>query len=232
MNGCFLIQRKINVVYIYPMIGSKWDKYAERFSRLYREFRPTIEHTLIVVSNGREPSKRAKEIFANLPVTWYVHDNSGYDIGAFQVVAAKFPATLMVCLGASTYFRKAGWLERMVEGAEKYGLGVYGSMGHQGHTAYRVWPHVRTSAFWLDPVLLNEYPMRIRGTGQRYEFEHGRSSICEWAKAMGFEVRVIGFKGDWPLATCNAMPNGYHKGDQSNCLTGDRLSEPPFYPHP
>lgn len=230
MSKCFLFKKEIVVVYIYPTnAGSKWDDYAARFARLYKKFMPTIDHRLIVVANGGPPSRKALETMAPLKPDWIHYNNEGWDIGAYQHVARTVPADLMVCLGASTYFRKAGWLERMVEAARKKGLGFYGAMGNKGDYRKKIWPHLRTTGFWFDPVLLNAYPVSVKKKSQRYEFEHGQTCLFEWAKTFGIPVWVVTYDGEYEIPHIHRIKNGYQTGDQSNLLTGDRLTEPPYY---
>lgn len=226
---CFLIHRQIAVVYIFPAAGEKWRNYAKRFAARYTAYLPDIEHKLIVVSNGGKPKPEMLAIFEKLRPTWFVHDNSGWDIGAYQHVAREVPCELMVCLGSSTYFRRKGWLDRMVESYDKHGMALYGAMGHCGDPRNRIWPHLRTTGFWFHPALLNAYPFRIVSTGQRYEFEHGRTSFVEWVRAQGFKRLMVAFDGEYEQYQWNQVKNGYHRGNQSNCLTGDRLTEPPFW---
>lgn len=229
MKTCFLIKAKILVVYIFPRGGQKWLNYAKRFSALYKRWEPTIPHKLLVVSNGGPPSPQMQKLFSGIPCDWFMHDNTAWDIGAYQKIAKTVPCDLMVCFGASTYFRRAGWLERMVEASQKHGLALYGAMGHKGDSGHLVWPHLRTTSFWFNPSLLNAYPYQITQMSQRYEFEHGRTSFNEWCKAQGIKRLVVTWDGEYEFDDWNNIRNGYHRGNQSNLLTGDRLTEPPFY---
>lgn len=228
---CFLIRRDVAIIYIFPKAGTKWINYAKRFASRYRQFFPKIPHKLIVVSNGGPPSPAMQEVFNGIQATWLPFSNSGWDIGAYQHCAKIIPCDIMVCFGASVYFRRHGWLDRMVDAVDKYGVALYGAMGHMGAKP-TVWPHLRTTGFWFHPNLLNAYPKVITTVGERYEFEHGRTSFSEWCKSNGIPRLVVAFDGIYDYAMWNRIPNGYHRGDQSNLLCGDRLTEPPYYSEP
>lgn len=232
MTSCFLFKHRVCVLYVFPTVPGKWLNYAKRFARLYEKFKPATEHRLLVISNGGTPTPAMQGVFNQVEHEWFVHDNSGWDIGAYQHAARRIDCEVMVCLGASTYLRKAGWLERMVQSAEKYGIGLYGAMGNTGDGRHLVWPHLRTTGFWFQPQLLNAYPFRITHFKQRYEFEHGRTCFCEWVRANGIKPLVVTFDGEYSIEDWNKIRNGYHRGDQSNLLTGDRLTEPPYYHRP
>lgn len=232
MKNCFLLKRDIIIVYIFPVFGGKWENYGKRFAKCYKTFKPVTDHRLIVVSNGGKPTKRMLETFGEIDCQWFVHDNSGYDIGAYQNVCSKNPCELMIFFGSSSYFRRSGWLERMVEASDKHGVALYGAMGHRGDLKNRIWPHLRTTGFWCAPELLNAYPHRIVAVSRRYEFEHGITSFAEWVKSMNYARWMVTFDGEYLWDDWNKVKNGYHRGNQSNLLCGDRLTEPPFYPIP
>jgi len=168
---------------------------AKRFVRTYLEHPPgEADHEIHVAINGvREIGDWCPRLFYPLPCHFFQHDNSGKDIGAYQVAADMIDCDLMVCLGAPLHFERAGWLDQIVRAYEEYGPTVYGPWGVQVPR-----PHLRTTAFWLPPELLNSYPFRIDNT-HRYEFEHGASSIVLWAKAHGFEPLMVTWKGVYKM---------------------------------
>lgn len=232
-KSCFLFTQSIVVTYIYPMgQGAKWDVYAKRFAQRLERFKPTIPFKLIVVANGKPPTKEARDLMDKFNPRWVEYNNEGWDIGAFQFVASFVDCDLLVCLGASTYFRAPGWLERMNEASLKRGMAIYGSMGSMGRPGYGTFPHLRTSAWWFHPQILRSYPTLVVRHDQRYPFEHGKNSIFQWAKSVGIAVWCVTYDGEYELEHCHRIKNGYHIGNQSNLLTGDRLTEPPFYPIP
>lgn len=227
---CCLVRRDVVLTYIYPF-GSKWDNYAKRFAARYQAFKPVTEHHLVVIANGgKPPTKLMKDVFKDIDCEWMVHSNEGWDIGAYQMAAKRVHCEIMVMFGASTYFKRKGWLESIVDSHDRYGLGIYGAMGNSGSIQQHIWPHIRTTGWWLNPEILDAYPIPISHTRMRYQFEHGPACICEWAKSQGLKRWVTAFDKTYRLEDCDKIPDGFHKGHQNNMLCGDRLTEPPHHP--
>ena len=228
---------KVVIVYVFPNGGKGgFMEKAEKFIQTYHQFPPGMAHETAVVCNGSPVSAREMEIFAPLsPVTFLNHDNTGWDIGGFQAAAKTIDCDMMVFFGAHTYFRRSGWLARMHQIFQQLGPNLYGCTGNQGHLAVGVHPHVRTTAFWCPPSWMNEYPHSIKtmgGGGSRYEFEHGASCFTNWIKSRGLMPGIVGWDCVYPVDGCDAMTNGFHRGDQSNVLVGDRMTCPPYFAHP
>lgn len=225
----------ITVVYVFPTVGGGYFDSACRFVNSYNANPPGAEHRLIVVSNGGPPSFEMRCVIDQLnhPVEIFTHDNSGYDIGAYEAVARAFPCQMMVFLGNTTYFKGAGWLARMAEAFQRHGeSSLYGVMGNNGDMRVNVQPHIRTTGFWLAPMMLNMYPLRVTQPGQRYAFEHGPLCLTSWFRSHGHKVLVVTWTGEYEWPAWDGIPNGFHQGDQSALLCGDRISEPPFYHTP
>jgi len=221
------------IVYVYPapeLVPMAQD-YALRFLETYHNNPPGLVHETIVALNGLKITAELKCLFSSLQgLRFMEHDDSGWDIGAFQRAARENPgADLMVFFGTSVYLKNRGWLMRMVNAAMKYGEGLYGAMGNAGNLRFKVYPHIRTTGFWIKPSLLNRYPHRITRADQRYEFEHGQTCLAEWLRRSGFPSWVVTTTGEFQKQYWNSVPNGYHSGNQSALLCGDRLTEPPYY---
>lgn len=226
---------KIACVYCYPTPnnGAPFARLADRFVSTYVQHPPLMNHMMVVMSNGGPPNPQAYKQFSAIEHTKFLlHDNSGYDIGAFQKAASTIICDLMVFFGSSTYFRGPGWLKRMVEVYESLGDGLYGCTGNQGDRRVNVWPHVRTTAFWCSPKLLNEHPFRVGDPTQRYPYEHGEHCLTNFALSQGKSAWIVGWNEIKPLHVCDSMPGGYHNGTQHNLMVGDTLTHPPYYPHP
>jgi hypothetical protein len=119
------------------------------------------------------------------------HNNVGQDIGAFQAFSEVADCDLLVCLGAPVHFRRAGWLDRIVQAYEDNGPGLYGAWAfHQPMS------HVRTTAFWCPPELLKSYPYQVINES-RYEFEHGHRSIHQYTKSIGLNTYMVTWNGCW-----------------------------------
>jgi len=188
---------------------------------------------MIVVSNGGPPDARAIEQFSNIGGAMFLtHNNLGQDIGAFQMAASKITCDLMVFFGASAYFRRPGWLRRMVSVYKCYGGGLYGCTGNQGDTRFNVWPHVRTTGFWCNPKLVNEHPFKVSDNSQRYAWEHGPDGLTSYALSQSKPAYIVGWDCVLPLHNCDSMAGGFHQGTQHNLLVGDRLTSPPYWASP
>lgn len=231
MPRCSIL-RKLDVVvtYVYPCGQPHWDVHAQRFVDTYRQHPAGYDHRVCVVWNGGFNKDRMDSLFAGMPAFSLQHDNSGWDIGAYQLASRSVPCDIMVFFGNSTYIKRDGWLERMIESFYRHGPNLFGCMGHTGDLRFRVFPHVRTTAFWIPPAILNLYPTTISIPEQRYNFEHGPNCLSNWIKSVGLRNFIAAWSGDFELERSNMIPNGYHNGDQSNLIVGDRMSAPPFYP--
>ena len=227
----------VKIVYVYPSGGGQGfpDK-AYQFVDSYERHPPGLDHETVIVCNGKPAGQAEQNVFGSLPGVQFLNqDNSGWDIGGFQLAARTVPCDLMVFFGAHTYFRRAGWLARMFEAWAQYGDTLYGATGNQGNIAVGVYPHVRTTAFWCSPALMNEYPYRVTSTGgggQRYAAEHGKSCISNFVREQGLTPMIVTFQGIAPLQSCDSLPGGYHNGNQEHLLVGDRLTTFPFTQSP
>jgi hypothetical protein len=203
---------------------------AERFVTTYRENPPMMDHMMVVVSNGGPPNGQAISQFSFIEGTKFLHrENIGMDIGSYQFAAEKIICDLMVFFGGSTYFRGPGWLRRMVEVYQKFGGGLFGCTGNQGDRRFNVWPHVRTTAFWCNPKLLNEHPFKVTDNSQRYPWEHSENSITQFALSKNLPVYVVGWNDMKPLHECDSMVGGYHNSNQENLMVGDVLTSVPYF---
>ena len=210
----------VAVVYVYPVRRAEYDQAARRFVSTYREFPPLADHTLHVVCNGEAWSEENAAIFAGIPCRFHFHDDSGWDIGAFQMAAREIECDLLVCLGGHTHFKRAGWLGRMCEAFNEYGPGLYGSSA-----SYYLSDHIRTAAFWCHPGLIHAYGKRVRTHQERYDFEHGANSITALAESLGLGCSMVTWEGIYPKAEWRDPPDIFWRGDQRNSLCYDRQFE-------
>lgn len=221
----------ITMVYICVAGNQKYQQYADRFLRSYQEKPPGIAHDTVVVLNGGQVTDEIVQKFSALPeCTFLEHDNSGYDLGGYQQAARLFPSNLMLFLSASTFFTRAGWLSRMAAATQKHGEAIYGAMGNRGQINIGVYPHLRTTAFWLSTDLFTRYPTKVVRNDQRHPFEHGPDNLTLWVKKQGLKALVVTWSGEYEWAHWDDDPNGYSRGNQSSLLAGDHLCEPPYFP--
>lgn len=223
---------RIVIVYIFAgAAGQRYVDYSYRFLESYHSNLPGIDHDSIVVLNGLKENPELSCLFSSLPNLCFMeHDNSGYDIGAFQKAARTIPADLMVFFGASTFYIRPGWLRRMVTAYEKHGPAQYGAMGNRGDMHVNVWPHIRTTAFWMEPQLLTQYPIVVSRNEDRHPFEHGRNCFTGWVTKRGLKSWVVTWSGEYEWRNWDIDPEGFSRGQQRNLLAGDHLCEPPYYP--
>lgn len=181
---------RVVIAYCYPSLNrNTYDPMARRFVQTYQDHPPgVLPHEIHVLVNGQVHAGIEK-LFSPLPVQLLQHDNSGKDVGAYQMAAARIPCDLMVCLGSPLHFHKDGWLDRIIRVYEDNGPGLYGAWGFRQPK-----PHIRTTAFWITPELLQSYPHPV-ANHDRYEFEHGRNSITAWVGHLGFPRLVVTWDG-------------------------------------
>lgn len=220
----------VDLVYVYP--GEAYLPQALRFIESYHLNPPHVEHNTVIALNCQRDDNCA--LFESMRnVRFHQHDNSGYDIGAFQSASRASTADMIVFLGASAYCRRPGWLLRMANAFNRRGGShLYGCMGNQGVPQVGVLPHIRTTGFWLAPGLMNRYPHRVSTPGGRYPFEHGPECLTQWVRNQGLRAFVCDWTEEYEYPNWDSIENGFHRGNQSGLLTGDHLSEPPYHPTP
>lgn len=174
----------VSLVYVHPRVNQRvYIPAAKRFIRSYMDHPPGgTQHDIQVVINGDRPNRSDERTFNPVSVNFLSHDNFGKDIGAFQMAASALKSDLIVCLGANVHFRRAGWLDIMVNAIQKNGPGVYGA-----YCFHQPAIHVRTTCFWILREMLDMYPHQISNES-RYDFEHGPHSVAKWCIDMGFNA--------------------------------------------
>lgn len=220
---------RIVVIYVYPVFGGKHDFLAKRFADSYTQHFPEVAHKLVVVANGGEPSSVMRETFATINCEWLVHDDNGWDIGAYRKAARVIPCDLMVFMGGTAFVRGRGWLERMIEAYKKHGPdNLYGATASHGGTS-----HIRTTGLWMNPKLLCEYPHPVTSEqASRYAFEHGKNSLTQWVLKRGGKALMVTWKDEVEKEGWDLIPNGFQRGNQSALIVGDRLTEKPYFNAP
>ncbi len=195
---------KIAIIYVYPdMLTETYGPLARRFVNSYMQHPPgERDHDIHVVINYGQEGGNYTQTFRPLSCQYTMHNNRGKDIGAFQVMAKKLlDYDLMVCLGANIHFIKAGWLDRIANAYEENGPGLYGCWAfHQPAV------HIRTTAFWCSPQLLDSYPYVVHNDS-RYEFEHGQKSIVNHVTNIGFNSFQVTWGGCYPIESWHHVPN-------------------------
>ena len=159
-------------------------------------------------------------VFDGIPCEFHSHDNTGWDIGAFQWAAREIECDMIVCFGAFSYFKRAGWLRRMRHVFREYGDGLYGASA-----SYQFNPHIRTAGFWCHPELIRAYTTDVATFAERYAFEHGERSLTRLADYLQLGCWMVTWDAVYPEAEWRTPPNIFWRGDQSNSMFYDRQFE-------
>ena len=183
----------VAVVYVFPLVNSRiYFPLAQRFTDTWRKFPGSNLH---VICNGSRPVPVELRPFDGLGAQFHVHDNSGWDVGAFQLAAETIPCDLLICLGAPVHFHQPEWMGRMVEAYIQNGPALYGCWAYLAPN----W-HVRTTVFWCPPQLLQSYPYVIGSArASRYGFEHGDNSFTRHVLKAGFDCFMVTRTGCYPF---------------------------------
>lgn len=187
--------------------------HVTRFVSTYKEHPGGFPHRLVVVCNGGALSPKMQSLFDGTPAIFFPRSNDGgWDISAYLDVANRVESKLMVCLGASVYFHRAGWLARLVSASSVSGRGMYGCF-----SSNMVRPHLNTTAFAVDPMFLRMHPP-VTNKAERYNFEHGPQSLWRRIEKAGGATRLVTWDGCWTPDQWRAPDNILWKGSQENCL--------------
>ncbi len=207
-----------NVILAYCLpvasLGAEHFGHACRFAACLHAFPPLAKHELVIISNGGPPDLSTEALFAPFDARFIEHDDSGWDIGAYIAASKQVTCDMLVCFGGTSYFKRKGWLSRLVWAWERYGPGFYGTL-----SSFEIRPHLNTTGFACMPELLSTYPAKVLTKADRYEFEHGRNSLHLRAQRMNLPVKLVTWDGVWDMRHWRVPDNIYRRGDQSNCLT-------------
>lgn len=212
---------KIGVCYVCPVL--KWSDYeplVRRFLASYKAFPPGYPHDFHLVCNGGNPDAKILDLFSGLNPAVHLHDNTGWDIGAFSKMA-DVDCDAMLFLGTNTHFKLAGWLRRMVEAREKSGPGLYGTSA-----SFDICPHIRTNGFLCHPKLVGAaWAKNCADKKPRHHFELGKNSLTAIATGQNLPVILVTWDGFYEQAEWRKAPDIFRRGDQGNCLIFDRHHE-------
>ena len=179
-----------------------------------------VECDNLIICQGGEALSEFRELFSRLPnCCFYVHDDSGLDIGGYIAASRVIRTPIMLCMGGNSTVGRSGWMKRMVEAWDKYGPGFYGSL-----SSFQCRPHFNTSGFWCSPTMLMLYPSPVITQADRYEFEHGKGSCWLRCLLAGFPCKLVTWDGEYDWPDWRKAPNISCRGDQSNCLTYFRIN--------
>lgn len=171
-----------------------------RFMRTYNAHPPGYPHELILNT----------------------HDSPGRDIAAHQHIARKLDCDFAVFMSARTFFKRSGWLDRLILTWKAVGGGFVGIMGSKEAcplTPNRTNnPHIRTCLFGCGPELLSKSPP-VNSVNDGFFFE------SRWLSNLSMEqVRMATWTDYYHPDDFRKTVNGFRQGDQSDLLAHDRHS--------
>jgi hypothetical protein len=211
---------RLALVYVHPVGIARYVPCTRRFVATWQQHPPGGDVDLFVVCNGGEPRPETRELFGSLPAQFLTHDNRGWDIGAYQMAAAVLRQRgydWMICVNATIYFHRPGWLRRMVKVCEANGPGMYGT-----HASYEHQPHIRTSFWWLPPALLDDCEFKVTSREQAFDFEYRRHCFTQALLERGVPCRLVTWDDNLGWEDWRRPANIYRRGTQRDCLVLDR----------
>jgi hypothetical protein len=207
----------VTVVYVCVCGVPEYRDKAMRFGMSYLKHPPRYPHQTLVLFNNGRPTPVVSSYLAGLgKYQSYQHSNAGWDIGALLAAYPMVKTDLLLFLGAHDYFHREGWLLKIADAYQNFGPGMYGCF-----SSYAVRPHLNTSAFAVSTFLLDLFRDRVMSKGERYEFEHGKTSLWRRVQACGLPTMLVTWDGVWPPERWREPRNILWDGDQSNCLVWD-----------
>lgn len=201
---------KFELAYICVSKGLHSDDLAKRFLDTYRRFPAGVDHVPTVIFNGLPVPDKLRALFTGF--NQYQRSNLGHDIGGYIEYSKVTQADLLLCLGESVYFHRAGWFAQIADAWRQYGAGFYGV-----YSSNLVRQHCPTTAFAITPEYLKQYP-QILTKGERYAFEHGVNAMWKRVQLGGGATRLVTWSGAYPPAQWRSVKNIFWTGNQSECL--------------
>lgn len=204
------------IIYIAVTHGPQTFDLCARFCSTWNSWPPGVDCDLIVACQGGPLDTETALLFAGINAKFWPRVNDeARDLGAY-IEASKTICKdydMLMCLGESVYFHRAGWLKRLTEATQRYGPGMYGPFA-----THVVRAHLQTTAFFCAPKFLREYPLSVTDRKSRYEFEHGERALWRRLHARNIPVKLVTWDGEWAPGQWRMPKNCLWRGDQSNCM--------------
>ncbi len=211
------------MVYIAVTHGAKNADFCARFAATWHAFPPGTDCDLIVACNGGPLPTETALLFSGLNAQFWPRVNDeARDIGAYLEAARTVARDhdMLLCCGESIHFHREDWLKRLVEARKRHGPGMYGPFA-----THVIRAHLQTTAFFITPKLLAEYPLRVTDRKSRYEFEHGERALWRRLHARNIPVKLVTWDGVWSPGQWRLPKNCLWRGDQSNLLMHSNHSD-------
>jgi hypothetical protein len=95
----------------------------------------------------------------------------------------------------------------------------------QGRSNHRVNPHIRNSAFVVNPEVFHTLNWPINNREDTWRWEHGNNGISKICLERGYKLVVVDKDGKEYKIDNWEIPNGYRNGDQSMMLSRDNQTD-------
>ncbi len=208
------ILKKSDPGYVEP---KSYEESTKRFLSTYRQFKPNIEHELVVVNCGSEAHDG---LFDNVVSRYETDMGGGFDCGSFKHIGGRQSCDLVVGLNTHTYFWRDGWLEPFAQCAQQFGKGVYGASA-----SYDCHPHLRTPCIAFSPQVARQYPYPVVTRLDAGSFEGGPNNFSLWARNNNYASRLVTATSSYGLNAWRSTKNGFRQGNQTDCLVFDRHTD-------
>ncbi len=190
---------------------------AKRFLSTYEQFKPKIDHELVVVNCG---SSTHDGMFDSIATRYETDMEAWFDCGTWQHIGGRQEADLVVGLNTHCYLWRDGWLEPFVKCAERCGPGVYGAGG-----SYEQNPHLRTPCIAFSPEVMRQYPHQCLNRLDAGSFEFGPDNFSLWADRAEYPACLVTEHACYDIFSWRKPKNGFRSGNQQDCLVFDRHTE-------
>lgn len=220
---------KTVLAYMIPM--DDWKTYganAARFTEMYRLYPPQVDHELLIVCCNGPITAQITSLFKGIPATFDNYYGTGWDCGAAQATAKKIDCDFLVTANSSVYFRRPGWLRRLVAVRIEHGEGLYGAMASYESLPYvagEVNPHIRTSFYGCSPHAFRQFPFTIDSREKCFKFECGSWNFARWFEERGKRCLMVTWDGCYGKQEFRTPANVFRKGDQNNLIIRDRHTD-------
>ncbi|MCS7338196.1 MAG: hypothetical protein NZ739_08170 [Verrucomicrobiae bacterium] len=185
---------RVAVCYLCPNRDpARWAHFTTRFVRQYLANPPGKHpHQLVVLLNDTQPVKPEFSALHELPVQWWFeHDNSGYDLGAYNRFARATNFDLCIFIGTYAYPHKPGWLDHIMSHYYMYGPALWGQSKQP--LPLRRGVFVLTQVFWCPPQFIRMFWPEHIEVAQRYNIEFGPNNFTARMLNSGYNVFVLGW---------------------------------------
>lgn len=228
-----------HIVFPIPMdsepVWNNFKPWVEKFCQSMKSVEAGCQYRIEAIINerwGHIPKSDLWKMFLGLPVTFHRYQGSGCDVGGAQWFARRQSESLFTVNTTSrVYAWKNGWLGRLAEARDKHGPGLYGV--HVSRERERL--HLCCRCYGMETTHWNEYPFQVETRIEGSLFEcgeypphKGEFNLLEWFQGKGLPAKVVYWNGVFEIGNGDealAQPDIYRRGDQSNLLIKDYITD-------